>query len=124
MPDTGMLAEKTINFCSCQSSYNYTNANGTTFHSDGNCIQDDPNIPPWCLVVEKSCSQPPPKKPNGQAYDICRGVISRISTVEEQRSVRISAAPLGAGVSLARALLQPARSHEFFRVSSGQRRGG
>ena len=56
-------------------SYNYTTANGTVYRSDGNCIQDDESIPPWCLVVEKSCSQPPPKKPNGQAYDICRGAM-------------------------------------------------
>ncbi|EIE26921.1 kinase-like protein [Coccomyxa subellipsoidea C-169] len=71
--NTTIDAEKTINYCSCMSSYNYTTVNGTVFKSDGGCIQDDVNIPPWCLVVEKSCSQPPPKKPNGQAYDICRG---------------------------------------------------
>ncbi|CAL8468908.1 g8449 [Coccomyxa elongata] len=71
--NTTIDAEKTINYCSCMPSYNYTSANGTVYRSDGNCIQDDESIPPWCLVVEKSCSQPPPKKPNGQAYDICRG---------------------------------------------------
>ena len=68
-----ILAEKTLDYCSCQQNYNYTTANGTTFHSQGGCIQDNPNIPPWCLVVEKSCSQPPPKKPDGQSWDICRG---------------------------------------------------
>ena len=66
-------AEKTLDYCSCMQNYNWTTTNGTTFRSNGGCIQDNPNVPPWCLVVEKSCSQPPPKKPDGQAWDICRG---------------------------------------------------
>jgi hypothetical protein len=60
-------------------SYNYTSANGTVFTSNGGCIQDDPNIPPWCLVVPDTCSQPPPKKPDGQSWDICRGARARVS---------------------------------------------
>ena len=67
------IAEKTLDYCSCEPNYNWTSANGAHFSSQGGCIQDDPNIPPWCLVVAKSCSQPPPKKPDGQAWDICRG---------------------------------------------------
>ena len=65
-------AEKTLDYCSCLANYTYV-SNGTTYHSDGGCIQDDPDIPPWCIVYEKSCSQPPPKKPDGQFWDICRG---------------------------------------------------
>ena len=66
-------AEKTIDYCSCEPNYNYTLANGTVLSSQGGCIQDDPSIPAWCLVVEKTCSQPPPSKPNGQKWDVCRG---------------------------------------------------
>ena len=65
-------AEKTLDYCSCLANYTYV-SNGTTYRSDGGCIQDDPSIPPWCIVYEKSCSQPPPKKPDGQFWDICRG---------------------------------------------------
>lgn len=65
-------AEKTLDYCSCLANYTYV-SNGTTYHSDGGCIQDNPDIPPWCIVYEKSCSQPPPKKPDGQFWDICRG---------------------------------------------------
>lgn len=75
-----IYAEKTLDYCSCMSDYTYTTANGTKLSSQGGCIQDDPNVPPWCLVVEKSCSQPPPKKPDGQAWDICRGGLACPST--------------------------------------------
>ena len=82
-------AEKTINYCSCMNNYNYTSANGTTYHVDnGDCIQDDPNIPPWCLVVEQTCSQPPPKKPDGQSWDICRGARSPLDTDEHLHAHR------------------------------------
>ena len=71
-PTLMACAEKTLDYCSCLANYTYV-SNGTTYHSDGGCIQDDPDIPPWCIVYQKSCSQPPPKKPDGQFWDICRG---------------------------------------------------
>ena len=68
------LAEKTIDYCDCMPAYNYTSSNGTTYNvDDGSCIQDDPDLPPWCMVVPATCSQPPPAKANGDKWDICRG---------------------------------------------------
>ncbi|KAK9821949.1 hypothetical protein WJX81_001503 [Elliptochloris bilobata] len=67
--------DKTINYCNCQPSFNYTvPKTGQVLTSDGTCIDDDPadDLPPWCLVVEETCSAPPPRR-NGVAWDICRG---------------------------------------------------
>ena len=50
--------EKTLDYCSCLANYTYV-SNGTTYHSDGGCIQDDPDIPPWCIVREELLAAAP-----------------------------------------------------------------
>ena len=65
-------AEKTVNYCNCQANYTVSSASGQQLSSAGGCIQDPPNTPPWCPVVEATCSFRPPRR-NGIAWDVCRG---------------------------------------------------
>ncbi len=65
-------AEKTLNFCNCQDSYEVNTPSGTILGTDGNCVQDDASRPPWCYVVKESCAVAPPTR-NGSAWDYCRG---------------------------------------------------
>lgn len=53
------LAAKTVNYCNCLPSYNYTAANGQTYNvTNGSCIRTSNSELPWCFVVEDTCITP------------------------------------------------------------------
>jgi len=67
-------AEKTLNYCNCEANYTVTAPGGQELSSAGGCVQDSPDVAPWCPVVEATCSYRPPRR-NGQAWDVCRGAL-------------------------------------------------
>jgi len=64
-----------VNYCNCEANYTITTPSGQNLSSNGGCIQDAPDVPPWCPVVEATCSYRPPRR-NGGAWDVCRGALS------------------------------------------------
>ena len=74
-------AEKTVNYCNCQANYTVSATSGQQLSSAGGCIQDPPDTPPWCPVVEATCSFRPPRR-NGIAWDVCRGTKGPSNTLE------------------------------------------
>ena len=54
-----MRAAKTVNYCNCLPSYNYTAADGQSYSvTNGTCIRTTAAELPWCFVVEDTCITP------------------------------------------------------------------
>jgi hypothetical protein len=80
-----MRAAKTVNYCNCLPTYNYT-ANGQTYAvSNGSCIRTSLSELPWCFVVEDTCITPVPHRPgmgrNASAWDVCLNAGARARTL-------------------------------------------
>ena len=70
-PSSGR-AEKTINYCSCMPSYNYTTPAGKLIMEEGGgCIRATPQELSWCFVIAATCVAPPENQRRGQYWDTC-----------------------------------------------------
>ena len=65
-------AEKTINYCSCMPSFNYTTPAGKlVVEEHGGCIRSVPQELPWCFVIAATCVAPPENQKRGLYWDTC-----------------------------------------------------
>lgn len=68
-------AAKTVNYCNCLPSYNYTQDGNTFSTNNGSCIRTNASELPWCFVVEDTCITPVLHRSglgrNDSAWDTC-----------------------------------------------------
>ena len=68
-------AAKTVNYCNCLPSYNYTQDGNTFIVNNGSCIRTNASELPWCFVIEDTCITPVLHRNglgrNDSAWDTC-----------------------------------------------------
>lgn len=75
-------AEKTINYCSCMPTYNYTTPAGKLIMEEhGSCVRATPQELPWCFVIAATCVAPPENQRRGQYWDTCLNSGAHVLTI-------------------------------------------
>lgn len=90
-------AAKTVNYCNCLPSYNYTQDGNTFIVNNGSCIRTNASELPWCFVIEDTCITPVLHRNglgrNDSAWDTCLTTSEALSETQIPYEVCVMQTP-------------------------------